>query len=478
MTAGKIVALVSGLLIGLAALGVAATGVGMVGVYAVDRDADGFLTSPEFTLSSSGHAVTTEEVDLQARPGDWVPWVGTFDVRVTVESTRSGDDIFVGIAEVDDVRAYLEGVPRDEVTRLDDRGARYRTHQGSATPAPPARQDFWDAAASGPRTQTVRWSLTPGRWALVVMNADAGADVDVTATAGIQSSLMLPVGLGLLVGALVLGAAAAALLVVALARTDATEAVAPSRRQGVPAPADRVYPLVLTGALDEPLSRWMWLVKWILAIPHFVVLAFLWLAFVVLTAAAGVAILFTGRYPRGIFDFNVGVLRWTWRVAFYVHGALATDRYPPFAFDAPDYPAQLDVTYPSRLSRGLVLVKWWLLALPHYLVVAILAGGGTAWSAGQGNEQAWPVMTTGGGLIGLLVLIAGVVLLFTARYPRALFELVMGLNRWVYRVIAYAALMTDVYPPFRLDPGGGEPAPVPLPQAPDAGSDRMPVTTG
>ena len=189
---------------------------------------------------------------------------------------------------------------------------------------------------------------------------------------------------------------------------------------------------------------WLWLVKWFLAIPHFIVLFFLWIAFVLLTVIAGVAILFTGRYPRGMFDFNVGVLRWTWRVLYYAaSGGLGTDRYPPFTTDSiADYPADLDVAYPGQLSRGLVLVKWWLLAIPQYLVVAII--GGFAW--GEGN---WAP-----GLVEVLVLIAAVALLFTGRYPPHLFDFIIGLNRWVFRVIAYASLMTDRYPPFRLDQGG------------------------
>jgi hypothetical protein len=213
------------------------------------------------------------------------------------------------------------------------------------------------------------------------------------------------------------------------------------------------YPLRLEGELDRQPSRWLWLVKWLLAIPHVLVLVFLWIAFIAMSLVALVAILFTGRYPRAIFDFNVGVLRWSWRVGFYSYSALGTDRYPPFTLaDVPDYPARLTVEYPQTLSRGLALVKWWLLALPHYLVIGVFAGGTWAGFNAASENATW----TSGGLIGLLVLIAGLVLLFSGRYPKAIFDFVMGMNRWVYRVGAYAALMTDAYPPFRLDMGGQE----------------------
>jgi hypothetical protein len=219
--------------------------------------------------------------------------------------------------------------------------------------------------------------------------------------------------------------------------------------------AAAIYPVQVDASLDRPLSRWLWLVKWFLAIPHYVVLSLLWMAFTLLSAFAFFAILFTGRYPRSVFEFNVGVLRWTWRVHYYAFGALGTDRYPPFALrDVAGYPAHLEITYPSHLSRGLVLVKWWLLAIPHYIVVGLFLGGGT-WAAWRADNHSFDWAPAG--LIGLLVLVAAVVLMFTGRYPQQIFDFVLGMNRWVLRVAAYAGLMTDAYPPFRLDMGGQDP---------------------
>ena len=243
--------------------------------------------------------------------------------------------------------------------------------------------------------------------------------------------------------------------------------------------APPIDPVRLEGRLEPGLSRWLWLVKWLLAIPHLIVLAFLWIAFVVLSVVAFFAILFTARYPRGIFEFNLGVLRWTWRVAFYSYGALGTDRYPPFTLGAaPDYPATLDVVYPSELSRGLVLVKWWLLALPHYVVVGVFLGGGWfAWGGGWDRDGDDWGSGGGPGLIALLVLFAGVALLFATRYPRGIFDFVLGLDRWIARVVAYAGLMTDAYPPFRLDQGGEEKEPgargVEVPTAPSPESEQV-----
>jgi uncharacterized protein DUF4389 len=222
------------------------------------------------------------------------------------------------------------------------------------------------------------------------------------------------------------------------------------------------YPVRVDASMDAP-SRALWLVKWLLLLPHLVVLAFLWVAFCLVGVIAFFAILFTGRYPRALFDFNVGVMRWSWRVHYYGYGANGTDRYPPFTLaEVPDYPAHLDVAYPERLSRGLIFVKW-LLAIPHYLVLAVFVGGGLWLTTRSGAEDGWnDDWSAGGGLVGLLVLIAAIVLLFTGRYPKPLYDFVLGMDRWALRVAAYTALMTDRYPPFRLDMGGADPGSVPV----------------
>lgn len=193
-------------------------------------------------------------------------------------------------------------------------------------------------------------------------------------------------------------------------------------------------PVRVRGAIDAPSSR-LWLVKWcVLAVPHYPILIGLYLVYPLAVFAAGIAILFTGRYPRPLFDFNVGVLRWSWRVMNYRFPMNTTDQYPPFTLKSQvDYPGDLQVDYPEQLSRGAVLVKSWLLALPQIIMC-------------------WAMEAP----LQVLCVISAVRLLVRGTVSQSMFDFLMGMVRWRYRVAAYVSLMTDEYPPFRMDLGGSD----------------------
>lgn len=443
----RMVATVAGAVLVLLSVGLMAAGSAMLWVHSARRDAAGYYTTPVISLQTSAYALTFN-ADLPADSVGWVPSdvLGKVRVRATAADQSS---IFIGVAPRADVTSWLSGVAHQPVTVLGQGSALASSPKGAVAqaPAPPSEQTLWVASTHGPGTQTLTWAPRSGSWTVVIMNTDAAAGIAVRADAGISSTLLLPIGVVSAGMGLIVLAVGALLLVLGLG---------PGLGERPPTlggrPEGRAYPATLQGRLDPDTGRWLWLFKWLLVIPHWLVLLVLWPAALLLTLVAGLAVLITGRYPRPIFTFNVGVVRWTWRVAFYAIGAFATDRYPPFSL-MPDsrYPADLEIQYPERLSRGLVLVKWWLLALPHYLVLAFFAGG---WWVGW--RGAWP-LEAGGGLIGLLALVGAVVLMFRGRYPASVFDFVMGMDRWCFRVLAYVLLMRDEYPPFRLDQGGRDP---------------------
>jgi hypothetical protein len=436
--AGHIALVVVGVLLGLVGLGLTAGGGVLVWADQTQRDDDGYLATSFHGLDSGGYAIVSERLEIDADVPSWLLEPGRISpVRI---QARSGRPVFVGIGRAAAVAAYLAGVEHSVVTDLDYRpfDAAYATQAGRRAPLSPVRAPIWAASAAGGGTQTLVWDVAEGDWTVVVMNADGSrgvaADVSVGAEAGLLDWLaaaLLGSGAILLVGGIGLAA-------LGVRGQPTTAALAePAAVAGSPYPAD------VDGTLAPELSRWLWLVKWFLAIPHYVVLAFLWAAFALVTIVAFFAILVTGRYPRALFEFNVGVLRWTWRVAFYATGPIASDRYPPFALGETDYPATLRVEYPQRLSRGLVLVKSWLLAIPHYFVLAAFFGH-VGWVWDDGAATWLPSLSA------VLTLVAGFTLLFRGRYPRDVFELLVGIGRWATRVVAYAALMRDEYPPFRL----------------------------
>lgn len=457
--AGAIVALVVGTLLALLGVGGLLGGTASA-VVASRQGADGYFTSAEHAFSTGSYALTSPPAQIGI---DKIPFdLGS--IRLDATSTTPGGKVFLGIGPRAEVENYLNGVHTTRITNIETSPFRvsYRDVPGATAPMPPLGQGFWAASASGAGPQQLTMDLSGGDWVLVVMNADASAGVNVSMTAGYHSNFFGLLTTALLIaGSIALVIGAGLILVGAMGVGRGLPTSVQVRPEGVASAKN--YPATLSGHLDSQLSRGLWLVKWLLAIPHFIILFFLWFAFFFTTLFAGFAILFTGRYPRALFGFNVGVLRWNWRVSFYAYSALATDKYPPFTLASTDYPADFEVDYPQRLSHGLVLVKGWLLAIPHLVIIAILTG--SAWIPWGGSDS-WGQnygRAAGFSLLGILVLIAAVMLLFTGRYHRPLFDLIMGINRWVYRVASYALLLRDEYPPFRLDQGPDEPAATQLP---------------
>jgi Domain of unknown function (DUF4389) len=496
LRAPQIIAIIIGAIFALVGIGSLFGAGALSWANATQRDSQGFFSTPKQRFSSPTSAITSDRIDFRTDPGPSEWFVKNDNIaRLRIRAKNEGAT-FIGVGPEKDVERYLSGVAHDEVTRVKYApfSAKYRNSPGTRQPLSPAGESFWVAKAVGEGTQTLQWIPTNGSWAVVIMNADGTSGVNTDVSFGLRVSIVgWIIGTLIIFGLVTLAIGTILILVFGARRstgsTDSTgstgSANSPTLSSSGPHTASgftnvggtsgqSVSPVRLEGHLTEPLSRSLWIVKWLLLIPHVIVLVFLWIAFGVLTFVAGVSILFTGRYPRSIFNFNVGVLRWSWRVQFYGPSAYGTDTYPPFTLERVAYPATLEIEYPERLSRGLVLVKWWLLALPHLVIVAIFSGG-WSWTRSDGNVF-WRSTQLGfpGGLIGVTTFIAGVVLLFKKKYPQGLFDFILGMNRWVYRVIAYVALMTDQYPPFHLDGGATEPLRNGSPSTSPSTSDAMP----
>ena len=188
------------------------------------------------------------------------------------------------------------------------------------------------------------------------------------------------------------------------------------------------YPVKLVGVYEERVNRLLWLIKWILVIPHLVVIWLLSIPILVTLPVSWLAVIILGRYPSFLWSYHAGLLRWSWRVNFYSFQAGGTDQYPPFSFASrDDYPADLLIEYPETSSRLTGFFRW-LLIIPHWIITGILSE-----------------------IVGILVFFALVIVLFTGRYPESMFDIIMGINRWVHRASAYGWLLVDDYPPFSFD---------------------------
>jgi Domain of unknown function (DUF4389) len=184
------------------------------------------------------------------------------------------------------------------------------------------------------------------------------------------------------------------------------------------------YPVRADADRQDEYNRFLPLVKWLLAFPHYVVLIFVYIAAFFAIVGSFFAVLFTGRYPRGLFDFVVGTFRWSWRVGAYVY--LLTDKYPPFSLaDDPSYPARLKIDYPKEgVNRWRPLVHW-LLIIPYAIVAGVL-----------------------GWVAGVVALVGVFVILFTKELPAGMFKLILIPGRWTVRAHAYADWLVTKYPPF------------------------------
>lgn len=245
MRAGKIVALVIGILMVLVALGLLVPGSFVLGIYGMQRDEDGFFETSTRVLNSNGHALVTPDVDLNLG-GHWAPTGNWAAIRIKAAS--NGDaPVFVGIGPSDEVSRYLFGAAHDEITNIGWAwsSVEYRYHEGGAIPEPPAEQDFWAESEQGAGTQVLEWDVAEGNWTVVVMNSDGSAPVSANVSVGARFDILLPIGIGMVVGGFIfLGAGI--LLIVLGTRKSSTPPPAPAQVAGAqsspPAPTGPTSP--------------------------------------------------------------------------------------------------------------------------------------------------------------------------------------------------------------------------------------------
>lgn len=204
-----------------------------------------------------------------------------------------------------------------------------------------------------------------------------------------------------------------------------TDAMASASASDFPLRYDVQYPDSLNRILNNPFLFW---IKFVLAIPHLLILTALSFVVAVITIIAFVSILFTRKYPEGLWQFTVNVMRWGANVGAYV-GQLR-DEYPPFSWEPGLYPVTLEADYAPEMARWMPLVKTWpypIILIPHLIVLIFL-------------------------IIAAIVvwIIGSFAVLFTGKWPRGLFDFVVGTSRWANRVTAYNRMVVDKYPPFSM----------------------------
>jgi hypothetical protein len=227
-SAGRVVALVLGVLLLIPALGVLVGGAALLWVDTVSRSDDGYVLSPTDTFRSDGYALRSERIDL-SNGADWIPFSSSLGTaRVDVTAVDPSQEIFVGIAPVADATRYLDGVSGAVIDDLGFADQAQSTHllSGGAPSAAPGEQDFWTTQSSGSGTQQLSWSPAEGDWMLVIMNADGSASVAVDARIGATLPALSGLAWGVLITGVVLTLVAVLVIALAIRR--------PTTRTGVP----------------------------------------------------------------------------------------------------------------------------------------------------------------------------------------------------------------------------------------------------
>jgi len=466
MRPAKVVSIVFGVLLVLIGLALVLPGGFLLWLHDTQRDSEGFYNTSNRVLTTEAYALVTPNVDLGSEPWSWswVPRGETAAVHIRAEST-SGVPLFMGIGPTDRVDAYLSGVAYDEV-EVDGfapwrSSVDYRHSAGGAPATAPGQQDFWVATREGTGDQTLEWAVQGGNWTAVIMNADGSARVSTSVSLGARFGGLLYIAIGITAGGVILLGLGVLLIALGARRPRPMVSAAPAMggtfppdqtgqapvMQGAVGPSGPPttpvtrYPLTFAVDYpDRPLDRLTTFFRFLWIIPigiiaslvatgtisfHGTGYSFSWAVGGLLFVPVLLMILFRQKYPRWWFDWNLNLTRFLMRVAVYAQ--LLRDEYPS---TDEEQAVHLDMVYPDaqRLSPGLPLIKWFLV-IPHWIVLFFL------WIAAA-----------------VCVVIAWFAILFTGRYPRALFVFVVGVNRWTLRVDAYAILLiTDEYPPFSLD---------------------------
>jgi hypothetical protein len=198
-SAGRVVALLIGLVVALLSLGLVTVGLVALVIDQTQRDADGFIETQSVVLESNGYAVAVSGLQVDTDVPGWLQVRNVFgDIRLTVEST-DGQPVFIGVAHAEDAADYLADLGYDEVTRISGGTVTYVPHVGGAPGTPPGDQDVWTSWTAGPGEQTLTVELETGRWVAVAMNADASAEFQAVASAAADLPIMPTAAIVLLV---------------------------------------------------------------------------------------------------------------------------------------------------------------------------------------------------------------------------------------------------------------------------------------